>query len=50
MSDAVGTNGKRLWLERVEDALYEALIGAIGAGDYHASDEWVRLLARLSII
>ncbi len=50
LSDAVGTNGEGLWLGRVEGALYQALIGAISTGDYHASGEWVRLLERLSII
>lgn len=50
MGDGIGTNSEELWLERVEAALYTALIGAVGAGDYTAAGNWVDLLERLSIV
>ncbi len=50
MGDSIGTNSEGLWLERVETALYTALIGAIGAGDYASAGNWVDLLERLSIV
>lgn len=50
MGDSVGTYGAGLWLERVESALYTALLDAVGAGDHVAAEKWVRLLERLSIV
>lgn len=50
MSDAIGTYREGLWLERIESAIYEVLIGAICARDYDAACQWVGLLERLSIV
>lgn len=50
MGDSIGTNGAGLWLERVEAAIYSALLGAISADDYDSADKWVDMLERLSIV
>lgn len=50
MGDSIGTHGEELWLERVEKALFEALLRAVGAGDHETADKWVDLLERLSIV
>ena len=50
MGDSIGTNGKELWLERVENALYSTLLDTITAGNYLEADKWVCLLERLGIV
>lgn len=50
MGDGIGTNGAGLWLERIEAAVYSALLGAVSANDYESADKWVGLLERLSIV
>lgn len=50
MGNVVGTHGEVLWLERVEAALYEVLLGAICSCDYEAACKWLGLLERLSIV
>lgn len=50
MGDSVGTDRAVLWLERAEEALFAAFVGAVGDGDYSAAGKWVDLLERLSIV
>lgn len=50
MGDGIGNDREILWLERVENSLYEALNGAICAGDTDTACKWVDLLERLSLV
>lgn len=50
MGDSFRTDGTVSGLERVESALYAALLDAVGTGDHVAAGKWIDLLERLSIV
>jgi hypothetical protein len=50
MGDSFRTDGTASGLERVESALYAALLDAVGTGDHVAAGKWIELLERLSIV